>query len=150
MKTLIPPPLIGLIAAVLIWALSRYLPQYAVDFTGRTLIAGVFLGLGMIMDLIAIGAFRKARTTVNPLRPEKANELVISGLYKFTRNPMYLGMLFVLIGWSFWRGNLLASLPLIGFVTYITIFQIKPEEAALRERFGDSFANYRKTVRRWL
>lgn len=150
MKTRIPPPVIGLVTAVLIWAFSRYLPQYAVEFPGRSLIAGGFLGLGMVMDLIAIGTFRKAHTTINPLRPEKANELVMSGFYKFTRNPMYLGMLFVLIGWSIWRGNLLAIIPLIGFVIYITYFQIKPEEAALRKRFGDSYANYCKKVRRWL
>lgn len=97
-----------------------------------------------------MGAFRKARTTVNPLSPQKAGRLVRSGYYRFTRNPMYLGLLMILIGFAIYCGHWAAIFPIAGFVFYITEFQIKPEEKAMTELFGDDYLSYKKTVRRWI
>ena len=94
--------------------------------------------------------FRRAKTTVNPLKPDAASALVVRGVYRWTRNPMYLAMLLLLIAWvcivSNWAA--LAMLPL--FVAYLNRFQIGPEERALQARFGAEFESYRRQVRRWL
>lgn len=87
---------------------------------------------------------------MNPLNPAAATTLVESGIYRYSRNPMYLGLLFVLLGWAAFLGNAFAVLILPGFVWYMNYFQIIPEEKALLERFGSAFSAYSKKVRRWL
>lgn len=108
----------------------------------------VALGVGVC----ASGAvsFRRVGTTVNPLRPEAASALVVSGVYKFSRNPMYLGFLIVLVSWGMFLSNLLACCLLPLFVLYLSVFQIRPEEEALRLRFGLEYERYQARVRRWL
>ena len=106
--------------------------------------------IGILVEAWSVGLFFRAKTTVNPLKPENSKVLVVAGLYKFTRNPMYLGMLLLLFGWTFWLGNPVGlCLPFI-FVWYITKFQIKPEELALVDIFGDQYVQYKQQVRRWL
>lgn len=95
-------------------------------------------------------SFRKARTTVNPLKPETASALVSSGVYRYTRNPMYLGFAIVLIAWSIFLAWPPALLGVLGFVMYMNIFQIGPEERALASLFGREFTQYCSQVRRWL
>ena len=112
--------------------------------------AGVFVAIGVLIEIIAVGQFFTERTTVNPLTPGKANKLVVSGLYKYSRNPMYVGLLFVLIGFAVWLGNPVNLLVLSIFFFAITELQIKPEERALSEKFGEEFDAYRRRVRRWL
>ena len=107
-------------------------------------------GAAFLIEAVSVFAFLRARTTVTPLKPEKASTLVVSGLYRVSRNPMYLGMLILLIGWTLWLGNPASLLLLPVFVIYVTVFQIKPEEAALSEKFGSDFDAYRRRVRRWL
>ena len=103
------------------------------------------------MNLSAmVGAFVHAKTTVNPLAPESAEELVTSGLFRFSRNPMYLGMLLVLTGGLIWLGAWSAMLAPILFIWVITEIQIKPEERALQQKFGDQFTLYRSRTRRWI
>ncbi|EYC50052.1 protein-S-isoprenylcysteine methyltransferase [Hylemonella gracilis str. Niagara R] len=106
--------------------------------------------LGVSICLAGVFAFRQARTTVDPTRPATATSLVVRGIYHHTRNPMYLGFLLALLAWALYLAKLsaLAGLPL--FVWYLTVFQIKPEESALRERFGGDFDAYAAAVRRWL
>ncbi len=150
MKLVIPPPILTLISAAVMWGLAKTAPSLSFVFPGQTLIAGLFPAVGLTVMIVAVGAFFRADTTVNPHHPDKASKLVISGLYRVTRNPMYLGMALVLIGWVLWLGNLLAVLALIGFVWFITVFQIKPEEAVLKQKFGDEFEAYMGRVRRWI
>jgi len=150
MKLVIPPPIVALIAAAMMWGLSKTAPTLSFVFPGHALIAGVFPAVGLVIMIIAVRAFSRADTTINPHHPDKANKLVISGLYRVTRNPMYLGMALVLTGWILWLGHLLAVLPLIGFIWFITTFQIKPEEAVLKQKFGDEFEAYMGRVRRWI
>ena len=100
--------------------------------------------------LAGVISFRLAKTTVNPLKPEAASSLVVSGIYRITRNPMYLGALLVLIGWAVFLANAAAFIVSAGFVLYLNRFQISPEEKALTIRFGPEFSTYCARVRRWI
>jgi protein-S-isoprenylcysteine O-methyltransferase Ste14 len=95
-------------------------------------------------------AFRRAGTTVNPMKPESSSSLVVSGIYAFTRNPMYLGFLFALLAWAIYLSHPAAFLVLPLFVWYMNRFQIEPEERALASLFGEAFTTYAARVRRWL
>ncbi|MEO1475370.1 MAG: isoprenylcysteine carboxylmethyltransferase family protein, partial [Pseudomonadota bacterium] len=90
------------------------------------------------------------RTTVNPLRPDKATHLVVTGLYRISRNPMYLGLAILLTGWGLYLGDAANLAVLAAFIGFITIFQIKPEEEILRSKFGDDYIDYCRRVRRWI
>ena len=94
--------------------------------------------------------FSRNETTVNPLEPDQAQKLVVSGLFRFTRNPMYLGMALVLFAWALYLANASAIIGPVLFVASITALQIKPEEEVLGKIFGQDYADYRKRVRRWL
>ena len=106
--------------------------------------------LGIAIALAGVISFRKASTTVNPLKPETASCLVISGIFQYTRNPMYLGMALAILGFAILLGSWLSLLGVVAFMLFIERFQIKPEEAALTECFGEQFIQYKKHVRRWL
>ena len=146
----VPPPVIGLVVAALMWLAARHAQALAFDFPGREAVALLFALAGAFADLAGLVSFRRARTTVNPLRPGSTSTLVTSGIYRFTRNPMYLGMLLLLVAWSAWLGNALALLLAALFVLYIGRFQIAPEERMLSRLFGPDFDAYRGQVRRWL
>ena len=154
MKPIIPPPVIGLLFGLAMWLLARgasdLTGDYAVALPGQAQAAALIAGAGLAVDLVSIAAFFRRRTTVNPLTPSKTNALVIDGFYRFSRNPMYLGILMILIGWGLWLGNIL-NLVLLGlFIWVINELQIKPEEKALREKFGAEYDAYCKRVRRWI
>ena len=106
--------------------------------------------IGIAVAASAIRQFGSAETTVNPLKPDEASSLVDTGLFSRTRNPMYLGLSFVLSGWIVWLQSAGAILVLAAFVLFITELQIKPEEAALRKLFGQKYIDYCKRVRRWI
>ena len=84
------------------------------------------------------------------MQPAKTTSLVAGGVYRFTRNPMYLGLLLVLAGWAVFLSNALAFALLPAFIAYIGRFQIAPEERALAAKFGTEYEAYRTEVRRWL
>lgn len=150
MKPHIPPPLIGLLAAIITWAFATVLPGLNVSFPAQKFIALGIGGTGLLIDIISVMAFFKAKTTINPLTPNKTQELVVSGLYRFSRNPMYLGMLLMLIGWTIWLGTPLGIIMIFQFVVIITLLQIKPEETALEAKFGNAYLQYKTRVRRWI
>lgn len=149
-RPLIPPPLLALAAGALIWAIARKTGLPALDFPGRAALAVLVAGAGLLIDLVSVAAFIRAKTTVNPLAPDRSSALVIGGLYRFSRNPMYLGMLLILLGWTFWLGQPLALAVAALFVILIERLQILPEERALEEKFGDDYRAYKKRVRRWV
>jgi len=136
--------------ALLMWLVALFFPFFDFELPWRELAAGMLLIAALIIGLPAVLGFRRAKTTVNPLKPDAASALVVRGVYRWTRNPMYLAMLLLLIAWvcivSNWAA--LAMLPL--FVAYLNRFQIGPEERALQARFGAEFESYRRQVRRWL
>jgi protein-S-isoprenylcysteine O-methyltransferase Ste14 len=105
---------------------------------------------GLAVSLAGVIEFRRARTTVHPLRPERASALVSGGIYRFTRNPMYVGMLTTLLGWAAWLAAPWALLGPVAFVAFIGRFQIAPEERVLQRLFGADYEAYTRRVRRWL
>ena len=106
--------------------------------------------VGISVFVAAVSSFKKQKTTVNPISIETASSLVISGIFKYSRNPMYLGMSLVLLGLTF-KFNLIGGLLFTSiFMLFITIFQIKPEEIAMEKLFDQEWKNYTKNVRRWL
>jgi len=150
MKLKIPPAVLVLIVALLMWGIYRLTDTKHLNFEHQETISWVFFSIGTLIGIIAVFSFRKARTSVDPTNPEKASQLVVTGIYKFTRNPMYLGLLFILIGFAIKLGNLYSFIVLPLYVWYITTFQIKVEEEALTEIFKEDFTNYKNAVRRWL
>lgn len=150
MKPIVPPPLIGLMFAGLIWLNHRLLPTASFDFVAREALAVVCLVIGVVIDVSALLAFRRAQTTINPLVPQKASTIVDNGPFRFSRNPMYLGMAFILLGWTVWLGNPVGLLWVLAFGVTVTQLQIKPEESALAEKFGQPYQDYLRRVRRWL
>ena len=136
--------------ALLMWLAARLFPFFDFELPWRELFAALLLIGALIIGLAAVYGFHRAKTTVNPLKPEASTALVTGGLYRWTRNPMYLAMLLLLLAWACIVSNwaALAILPL--FVAYLNRFQIGPEERALQARFGAEFESYRRKVRRWL
>jgi protein-S-isoprenylcysteine O-methyltransferase Ste14 len=146
----LPPPVVALVLAVAMWALSRFTFVFEVDAALRIPVAVAIALAGGAFSAAGVAAFRRAKTTVNPMKPDAASSLVTGGVYRVTRNPMYVGLLLVLVGWA---AFLCAPWALVGpavFVAYINRFQIAPEERALLSMFGDGYSAYRATVRRWL
>jgi len=146
----IPPPIIGMITLLAIWLIARYGPGPVFKHSIVTIIAILLLVCGLVFDLVSLGAFRKARTTFNPLSPNKASALVTGGLYRVSRNPMYLGMLLILTAWFLYQGHWAGIFALIAFVLYMNRFQIRPEEDAMIENFGQDYLDYMQQVRRWI
>ncbi|MGB0908573.1 MAG: methyltransferase family protein [Maricaulaceae bacterium] len=152
MRNIIPPPILTLLTAGGMTGLTYIVPEIpitpyhnAFKILGKALI---FIGLAQL--LYAGLQFRKAKTTVNPFTPKKSSTLVVGGLYNFTRNPMYLAMASALAGLGIVLWQPVNILLFAAFIIYMTAFQIKPEEAALRDLFGDEYAKYCKAVRRWI
>ena len=153
MRTLelkVPPPVAALLVGVAMWAAARLLP--AVQLTGqwRFAIAGVCAAFGVIVALLGVWAFRQAKTTVNPVTPEKASSVVTSGIFGYTRNPMYVGLTAELVGWAVWLSVPWVFLGPVALMLYLTRFQIVPEEHVMSSKFGRNYDDYRKRVRRWL
>ncbi|MFK7887205.1 MAG: isoprenylcysteine carboxylmethyltransferase family protein [Gammaproteobacteria bacterium] len=148
MRPRIPPPIIGIAFGVAMWLIARKVG--VLGFPGQPLVAAVLMLCGGVIDLLSVAAFFSARTTVNPLRPERAESLVVTGFFRYSRNPMYLGMLLILTGWAVWLGQPLNLLLLVWFVLSINTLQIRPEELALEAKFGDDYRAYCARVRRWI
>ncbi len=148
----IPPPVVGLITATLMWGVAQTVWPAVLSVSGypRAALALGLLVAGIATDIAGLIAFVRHKTTINPMRPGKTSHIVRYGIYRFSRNPMYLGMLLILSAWAVYLGHLLAALILPLFVAYINRFQIRPEERILAERFGADYLAYLASVRRWL
>ena len=146
----VPPVALGLICAALMGLAARFVPRLGFSLPGRAFVAGGLALGGALISLLGVVAFRRARTTVNPMKPETSSSLVVVGIYRVTRNPMYLGFLLILLGGAAYCSNVLSLLAIPAFVLYMTVFQIRPEERALDSLFGPEFAAYRTRVRRWI
>lgn len=153
MRTLenrIPPPIVALLTAAGMWSSAPHLPMLVLPHSLRLGATAAIAVLGLALAIAGSASFRKARTTVNPLKPEAATALVASGVYRMTRNPMYLGMALGLLCLSVWLASPWTLLGPILFVAYMNRFQIGPEEVALEHKFGESYRLYKSRVRRWL
>lgn len=145
----VPPLALVFLFGALMWLISAY-SVFTIALPWRSALALIFCTVGFAIVLAGVLTFRRAKTTVNPLTPEATTTMVTSGIYHFTRNPMYLGFLFVLVGWAMYLSNLLAFALLPLFVWYMNRFQILPEERALGAKFSHGFTAYKGSVRRWL
>ena len=148
LNTKIPPPIIAILFAVMIFYFSDSFAY--VDLPFKIYISLFFVLLGFFITFSSARNFKKKETTVNPIKPEEASQLVTDGFFKITRNPMYLGMLLFLLGLSIYNGLIVGLVFLPLFVGYITFFQIIPEESAMIEIFGEDYKAYMKKVRRWI
>ncbi len=146
----VPPPVVALSIAGLMWYLASLVPPLEVPFVVRVAGALALLVIGQGIAVSGIVSFRRAKTTVNPLKINTASSLVSSGVFRLTRNPMYLGMLITLVGWAVYLASWLALLGLPLFVLYINRFQISPEERVMASLFGADYAAYKERVRRWI
>lgn len=146
----IPPPVVALLAAGAMWGIARFAPLVDLPQSLRLGAAIACAVVGVVVDVAGIVSFRRAGTTVNPMHPKKTTALVCSGIYGFTRNPMYVASVFFLVAWAAYLSSAWALLGPVAFVLYMNRFQISPEERILEQLFGASYADYRSRVRRWL
>jgi len=146
----LPPLPLAASIAMLMWFVARATPSLAGSFAGSGATAIALMVAAAAVGLAGLLEFRRAQTTVNPLRPAKASALVTGGIYRFTRNPMYLALATALLAWAAYLGHALAPLGVALFVAWLNRFQIAPEERALTALFGDEFVRYCRAVRRWI
>jgi protein-S-isoprenylcysteine O-methyltransferase Ste14 len=146
----VPPVLLFAVLAAAMFGLERAFPAWTLALPWRAAAAVALAAVGIAIALAGVAAFRRSRTTVNPHTPDKASSVVTHGVYRWTRNPMYLGILFVLAGWALFLGHAAALIALPVFVTYMNRFQIRPEEQILAAKFGAPFTAYMAAVRRWI
>lgn len=146
----VPPPVLALIFVAAMWFVSIQMPSFAFNVPGSHVWGLALAGTGIILALAGVIEFRKAETTINPTKPGATSAMVTFGVYRLSRNPMYLGLLLVLAGWAAVLSHVLAFLFLPVFVAYLNRFQITPEERVLSAKFGEAFATYTQAVRKWL
>jgi len=146
----IPPPIVALLIAAITWSISVATPSVELPGLIRVATAIALALAGVTTAILGVIAFRRARTTVNPLKPETTSTIVTSGIYRYTRNPMYVGLTLVLFAWAVFLSSAWALLGPVGFTLYINRFQIIPEERVLSGMFGTSYSAYQAKVRRWL
>ena len=146
----LPPPILAAVLAVVMGVAAWGAPATQVPAVVRFTLAGVFAVIGLACAAPAFRAFSRARTTINPVDIEAASALVTDGIYRYTRNPMYVALSALLAAWAAYLGLAWAFLGPVIFVAFITRFQIIPEERVLQAKFGAAYADYRARVRRWV
>jgi protein-S-isoprenylcysteine O-methyltransferase Ste14 len=134
----------------LAWGIAYLTPEFIYLFAARIPLTVMLMLVGVSLALSGVFTFREAKTTLNPHTPEASTQMVNSGPFRFTRNPMYLGLVLLLLGVCVYLANPLTLIAVAALVTYLTRFQVLPEERRLLERFGEQYACYARTVRRWI
>ncbi|GAB3103321.1 isoprenylcysteine carboxylmethyltransferase family protein [Aestuariicella hydrocarbonica] len=146
----IPPPLVAALCGACMWGVSLISSTLDFPAVAKYLLMGLLLITGLVFLVLGAMAFRKAKTTVNPLKPDTATELVTNGVYAVSRNPMYVGFVFLMLAWAVYLASAWSLMFVALYIIYIHCFQIKPEEQALERLFGQQFVNYKGRVRPWL
>ena len=146
----VPPVLVVFAVAALMYGVAQVLPQIGLEHDNRLALRFIFIAFAGFLGITAVISFRKARTTVNPASPRRTSRLVTTGIYHFTRNPMYLGLAWGLIAWGVHLDSYYAIACVWLFVSYITRFQIIPEERILASSFTDEYSKYCRRTRRWV
>lgn len=139
-----------IIIAIVMYSISKTMPSLQFSFNGSTLIAVGLIVLGLCIGMMGIAQFRKAQTTPNPQALDRVSSLVTSGIYQYSRNPMYLGLVLALFGWGFYLSHVLPFVLVPVFMLYMTRFQIQPEERMMARKFGNDYQAYLMRVRRWI
>jgi protein-S-isoprenylcysteine O-methyltransferase Ste14 len=145
----VPPVLVAAACAGTMWLAASRLTVLGLPLPARAAVGMLLACAGVAVGLAGVASFRRQRTTVDPTRPDAATALVREGIYRYTRNPMYVGLALGLAGFAWWLANAAALVPVAVFVGWIDRLQIVPEERALRRIFGAGFERYAASVRRW-
>lgn len=146
----LPPPLLTLLFAASMWLIAASLPAFSLAIPLRLPLTAGCLLLSALFGLSALVSFKQHQTSVDPIHPQHSKTLVTSGVYRISRNPMYLGLLFLLLGWAIFLANSVNIILMIMFIYCLNYLQIIPEEQILEQKFGQQFMAYRNRVRRWL
>lgn len=146
----VPPVAQVIITAAAMYGVSKMVPALTFSLNGSTALAVALGVMGLSLGIMGVTQFRIAQTTPNPQALEKVSSLVTSGVYQYSRNPMYVGLVLILLGWAFYLSHLLAFVLLPIFILYITRFQIQPEERMMAQKFGKTYQDYLNKVRRWI
>ena len=150
LETKIPPPLLFVAVGAAMWGVGRVAQPIHLAEAVRLPLTGGFLLVALALAGPAFLEFRRTGTTIDPIRPENASTMVTSGIYRITRNPMYVGLTALLLGWAVWLSVPWALAGPVFFAVYLNRLQIIPEERAMAGKFGRSYELYRQHVRRWL
>jgi protein-S-isoprenylcysteine O-methyltransferase Ste14 len=150
MNALVPPPVVAAIAGVAMNLVHRSLALGKIDSAWQTSAAIGLLLAGLVCMFVAVASFVVARTTINPMQPARASHLITTGIYRVSRNPIYVADVLLLAAWAVWLGSALNLALIAAFIWYIQRFQIMPEERALTKLFGQNYTAYCSRVRRWL
>ena len=148
MKTKIPPPIIALMCITINYLSTHFINPF--KFPNIEIIGVFILLAGLVTAFLGYLLFKKYKTTVNPINPEETTILVTTGIFSITRNPMYLGLFFVICSTVLFFGSWFGIIILMFFVWYINKFQIIPEEETMKKKFGNKYNEYKKNVRRWI
>ena len=146
----IPPPLVALVLGVAMWWMTKVQAAFAMDTRLRLALTAL---AGLIAISFAIAGFvalHRAHTTVNPIHVDQASALVTNGVYRITRNPMYVGLTLLLTAWAIWLAVPWVFAGPVALALFTHCFQILPEERAMEAKFGAEFLAYKQRVRRWL
>jgi protein-S-isoprenylcysteine O-methyltransferase Ste14 len=146
----VPPPIVALLVGAVMWGIARLSPLPEGESPLRVAISSGLACLGILVVVLGMLAFRRAKTTINPVNIKAASSMVTSGVYRYTRNPMYIGLTVALVGWAVHIGVPFVLVGPVIFMLFITRFQIIPEERVLTSKFGEEYRKYREQVRRWL
>ncbi len=146
----VPPPFVVVLIGAVMWMAAQIAPPFPIDSHLRLALGGTVVLAGFIFLILGFTAFGQAKTTIDPVNLERASSLVTGGIYRLTRNPMYVGFTVVLVGWAVYLAIPWASLGSIAFVLFTTRFQIIPEERVMSSKFGQAYVEYKERVRRWL
>ncbi len=150
MELRVPPLIQVLVLGFAMLSIAILLPSFEILVPAGRLVGSILIVVGTILALAGVIEFRRINTTVDPRYPDNSESLVYAGIYKLSRNPMYLGMFIILLGWSLYLANVMSFVVLPVFVFYMNNFQIKPEERILSQKFGAEFDRYCNEVRRWI
>ena len=146
----IPPPVVALVIMAMMWGLSAFQPTLPLPPEVRLFSIIALVIAAVMFAFLGIRAFRRSQTTTDPLNPDKASALVTEGIFRFSRNPMYVGLALLVSAWAIYLSVLWCFIGPILFILYINRFQIAPEERAMKSKFGDEYIAYTERVRRWL
>ena len=149
----IPPPAVLLFTMMVMFIISRFDTTRilrADQFALNAVLATILVIAGIVVPVLGIRQFRRTQTTINPLKPNTASNLVTSGIFRLTRNPMYLGMVLLALSSAIYYGSAWCLIPVVAFIAFITRFQILPEERAMGSLFSTEFDAYKANTRRWI
>ena len=146
----VPPVAQVIITAAAMYGVSKMVPALTFSLNGSTALAVALGVMGLSLGIMGVTQFRIAQTTPNPQALEKVSSLVTSGVYQYSRNPMYVGLVLILLSWAFYLSHFLAFVLLPIFILYMTRFQIQPEERMMAQKFGKTYQDYLNKVRRWI